>query len=380
MKKLIGISLVAMLAVSPLAANAAAVAGEPAHIGTGVTANDVTASADPEFALVEENSQTDGNAASAGYVKGAYNAAIKAINKVNAKQTTSAGNGIAKSSAGVISVTAKPDEGIVVDANGVAVNYDNSTIDINATSKKLEVKAGGIDTTQLADSAVTTAKLDAEAVTFAKVASAAVVDSTTGIAAAANDASDEKLVTEKAVRSAMDTATNGMVTLTGTQELSNKTLNGGTIKTGTTLTATGATISGGTISGATIDASANTISNIAVSQIATSAKATGTADNDKVTTKGYVDDKVSTATTGMATQTGVDNTIDALTATVNDDFALANGTVTGAGSISIMADWSNPNTATTLSVAPGTFAVATGITEGTVTINKTAYATANSNP
>ena len=42
----------------------------------------VTASASPKYALAVEGAN-DGNVATAGYVKGAYNAAIKAINKVS---------------------------------------------------------------------------------------------------------------------------------------------------------------------------------------------------------------------------------------------------------------------------------------------------------
>ena len=45
------------------------------------TANAPTASNDPKYALMTHH-DNDSNVASAGYVKGAYNAAMKAVNKV----------------------------------------------------------------------------------------------------------------------------------------------------------------------------------------------------------------------------------------------------------------------------------------------------------
>ena len=52
----------------------------------------------------------------------------------------------------------------------------------------------------------------------------ATVKTTVGAATGQNAASDEALVTEKAVRDAIDTATTGAVTLNGTQTLTNKTI------------------------------------------------------------------------------------------------------------------------------------------------------------
>jgi len=62
--------------ISPAFADPTPVAGEPAHADPATVAT-----AQPGYALVNSNS-TDVNAATAGYVKGAYNAAIKAVNKV----------------------------------------------------------------------------------------------------------------------------------------------------------------------------------------------------------------------------------------------------------------------------------------------------------
>ena len=83
MKKLLNISVIAALAVLPLAANAAVTDAEPAA-ETGTAA---VATAAPAYALAGAHT-TDGNLATAGYVKGAYNAAIKAINKLDATKQT----------------------------------------------------------------------------------------------------------------------------------------------------------------------------------------------------------------------------------------------------------------------------------------------------
>lgn len=84
MKKIFGISLIAVFAVTPLMANADIVAGDP-----GATVTDAAvAGASPKYGLAAAEAGDD-NAASAGYVKGAYNATIKAINRL-AQDTTTA--------------------------------------------------------------------------------------------------------------------------------------------------------------------------------------------------------------------------------------------------------------------------------------------------
>ena len=96
MKKLLNISVIATLAVLPLVANAAVgdiVSGDPATAtSASQTAEAVTASTAPKYALAKEGAN-DGNLATAGYVKGAYNATMKAINKVSetVNATTPAG-------------------------------------------------------------------------------------------------------------------------------------------------------------------------------------------------------------------------------------------------------------------------------------------------
>ena len=78
MKKLLNISVIAALAVLPLAANAAVTDADPGD----TNANAPVATNAPKYSLAAAESN-DGNVATAGYVKGAYNAAIKAINKVS---------------------------------------------------------------------------------------------------------------------------------------------------------------------------------------------------------------------------------------------------------------------------------------------------------
>jgi len=66
-------------------APATPVAGEPTSVtpaGDGTLATNNGETAKPGYNLVNANVSTDGNAASAGYVKGAYNATIKAVNTV----------------------------------------------------------------------------------------------------------------------------------------------------------------------------------------------------------------------------------------------------------------------------------------------------------
>lgn len=88
MKKLLNISVIAALAVLPVVANATAadVNKQPTSInmqaeGAVTTANNATASGAPKYELAQAHAN-DSNVATAGYVKGAYNASIRAINRV----------------------------------------------------------------------------------------------------------------------------------------------------------------------------------------------------------------------------------------------------------------------------------------------------------
>ena len=77
MKKLLNISVIAALAILPVAANADITTTDPG----ATNANAPVAANAPKYSLATADT-TDANLATAGYVKGAYNATIKAINKV----------------------------------------------------------------------------------------------------------------------------------------------------------------------------------------------------------------------------------------------------------------------------------------------------------
>ena len=80
MKKIFGISLIGILAALPMMARAEVVSGDPGETAAGADA----AAHAPKYAL-QESHATDSNIATAGYVKGAYNAAIKGVNYVQSE-------------------------------------------------------------------------------------------------------------------------------------------------------------------------------------------------------------------------------------------------------------------------------------------------------
>ena len=111
MKKLLSISVIAALAALPMAANAAV--GDVVSVADPVhsTASGITAGTEPKYALAVEAATDGTNVATASYVKGAYNAAMKAINKVSET-----------ASSAVHSVTAGTGNGtIAVDGTDVSV-------------------------------------------------------------------------------------------------------------------------------------------------------------------------------------------------------------------------------------------------------------------
>lgn len=119
MRKLLNISVFAALTILPVMANAEVFAvADPT-----TDANAAVAATDPKWALVEAG-DNDNDLATAGYVKGAYNQAMKAINKV---ATTAAG--------GVKGVKVNGAE-LTPDANGkvdvlVSEGSANGTISVN---------------------------------------------------------------------------------------------------------------------------------------------------------------------------------------------------------------------------------------------------------
>lgn len=238
MKKLLNISVIAALAVLPMAANATAadVDKQPSGIdmeaqGAETTANNATATDAPKYELAASHT-TDSNVATAGYVKGAYNAAIRAVNYV-ADQVDS----------------------INTDLSGKA-DTDLSNVDAGSVTTTL-LDDGAVTTAKIADSNVTTAKIADSNVTTAKIA-----DSNVTTAKIANDA----VTNDKIADDAVDTAqiADGAVTA---DKLADDALDAYGFATQDGVEATIADAIGDTT--ATVDLSGLTLANAAVGGTAT---------------------------------------------------------------------------------------------------------------
>lgn len=382
MKKLLNISVIAALAILPLAANAEVVAGEPTSISDpGLSpaqeADSVTASGSPKYALAVSGTNDD-KVATAGYVKGAYNSAIKAINKVS----ETASNALTASSTATL--TNK-----TIDANGTGNSITNLETDNFASGVIVtEVGATGTDTAlpteQAVREAITTATtdmvtttgtqtltnktisggtvsgatitggtIDADSTTISNLEtdnfkSGIVVNSTTGIAATTEAASDSKLVTEKAIKAALTSATNGQVTETGTQTLTNK----------------------------TIDADSNTLSNIELENLKGSAYVDSTEGIAAVTSASdtalVTEKAVATAIKDFATQTGAAATAAAAVngATIDlSGLGVSTGNVGGTATIPAVATWgTDALAANPISVDLTQTSVVTGLTGNTANV------------
>ena len=142
MKKLLNISVIAALAILPMAANATD------YSVTDPTAADpaTAASTGPGWALAQTAATDNTNLATAGYVKGAYNQAMKAINKVAATADTAvqsvttgdstSGNGTIKVDGQAVSVYGLGSAAFVNtgDLADTAGTYDNQTSGLTATT------------------------------------------------------------------------------------------------------------------------------------------------------------------------------------------------------------------------------------------------------
>ena len=209
MKKLLGVSIVAMLAVMPMMAHAA-----------GETPTAATASSDPYLGVTVADGDKS-NIASTAYVKGAYNAAIGAVNGLSTKKqdnlknssngaisstvkttvgeatgddaaddtslvtekavrdaidavssaaATSGGAGISKNGS-VIAVDMTQNGGLQMTGEGASatLGVKVNTATMNLDTNGIGIKDAGVDSAQLADSAVTNTKIAANAVTAAKL-------------------------------------------------------------------------------------------------------------------------------------------------------------------------------------------------------------------
>lgn len=114
MKKIFCILSILTIA-APAFADPTPVAGTPTHADPATLAVDGNSQTiNPGYALVNANTSTDGNAASAGYVKGAYNASIKAVNTVaNMKQDTLTSSNVTTSGTGAVVTAVSASNGVV---------------------------------------------------------------------------------------------------------------------------------------------------------------------------------------------------------------------------------------------------------------------------
>ena len=173
MKKLLNISVIAALAVLPMAANAAT--GDIVTVATPATAtsqnqtdNNVTATTAPKYALAVEAATDATNVATASYVKGAYNQAMKAINKVS-ETANSAVKGVqvngtdlqldANGKANVTVAEGATNGTVAVNGSDVAV-HGLGTAAYSATTDYISSTAGSVQTANIGDGQVTKAKLE----------------------------------------------------------------------------------------------------------------------------------------------------------------------------------------------------------------------------
>lgn len=140
MKRLLTVSFITILAVLPMVASA-----EVFSVADPTTdANAAVAETNPKWALAEAGDNDD-NLATAGYVKGAYNQTMKAINKV----ATTVGNAADKD----LSNLSATGTGVITTAitnNAAGATYSNTTSGLTATTIQgaIDEVEGRVDTVQ----------------------------------------------------------------------------------------------------------------------------------------------------------------------------------------------------------------------------------------
>ena len=240
----------ALLAVSPMLANAQAIPtantyDEPAH-----TDNTNVASNNPQYALVGIDDSEQGHIASTAYVKGAYNSTIRAINKV-AQTADSAVKSVAEGSTnGTVSVNGTD---VAVHGLGSAAYTDSTDYDGAGAAAAVETKlttgggASGYDinaktlkvqgvnvATVSGEQTLTNKTIDADNntiqdLTLGNLKEGLVSDEVRTLTQ--NDAgytdwsTNKTIATEKAVSQAISGAVSGMVTESSTNTFTNKTIN-----------------------------------------------------------------------------------------------------------------------------------------------------------
>jgi len=343
MKKLLNISIVAALAVSPMLAFA-----DPTPTCQGVdSCTDTTltgnGSAAP-YALSADASNDGTNVVTASYVKGAYNDLTRKINTVAAnaaldaagKITAAAGNGLVVNGT-ALDVNVASAGGLAITGDALNVVTDGTTIVKDGTNGTLSVGA-------IAESQVTGLQTDlgnkqgilTNDDTEAQDRS---INQSVKTAVATTGASDNYLVTEAAVRDAIDSATS---TLSGKQDQLKYDDNGTLTNINTTVveaigpaTGTGAASNANlatekavrtavdavasqamTLTNKTIDFDNNTVSNIETDNFKSGvivasttgiAAATADASDTALPTEKAVRSAITSATDGMVTTTTLNN-------------------------------------------------------------------------
>jgi len=373
MKKLLGISLVAVLAVSPLMAHAADTAPSTTFTNTGDNKTSGLATATltaPGGAYFAGKTITDNDkktAASASYVKGAFNDAVAAVNAVASDvsgKVDNAGNFTANDDSTLIKnktvVAAIKDTATAVDGKVATSSLGNKSLSIDAASLKVNgvavltshqnisgkqdkisagngialandgktvsadlTSGGGLEFVGETDGQKTiSVKTDGTTITKdgsgnlkVNAISADNIASGSKATGSQSGAVNNKLATQGYV----DQKTTGMVTTTGTATLTNK----------------------------TIDAGSNTISGLGTGNFTDSNLSKGTASgavNNKLATQGYVDEKSSSsASAAVSTAIGaLDSTVTQSSAASNNFLQLqvteADGKITGVSGMLTLAD------------------------------------------
>lgn len=355
MKKLLGISLFAVLAATPLmasAADTAPVAIPEAKSGLAANGTNVVTATKGKYYAGETITDADkAAAASAAYVKGAYNAAISAVNKVaeGKQDALTPGDGINITN-DVISVKFIGNGGLEADTNGaLSVNIDNETITKDTVGA---IKVGNI--------------------TVNNVASTSLSKGTS------QNAENAKLTTKGYVDEKVSSATSGMVTADSTTTFTNKTINaeGNSItnlkttnfKSGTIVTSVGTT---GSDTALPTEKAVRTAITNATANSAT--KEGVSASIDKATAKGNISATVSGNISGSVTSNVSALKIGGGTITNTVTPTTVNVPTSWAGSSNMMVNWGDttPGTLNAAVTGSGSQAVMTGATVASSLANAT---------
>ena len=326
MKKLLNISVIAALAILPVAANADITTTDPG----ATNANAPVAENAPKYSLATAD-DTDANLATAGYVKGAYNATIKAINKVATTAANAADQDLSN-----LSNTGKAN----VAAQGTYDTSTNYTAGTVGAAIKSKADAATTYTKTEVDTALG-AKADA-ATTYTKTE----VDTALGAKADAATTLSGYGITDAYTKTEVDNAVAGSA---NTATYSNST----TYDTGTV----GAAIK-------SLETTAGNAANQDLSNLSNTGKANvaaqGTYDASTNYTAGTVGAAIKSKADAATTLSGYGIT-DAYTKTEVDtalgDYATKTGVLAtiNASTVPVMATWGSTN-ATTVSVdAPNSF-------------------------